>query len=146
MDTNALTDALLGELAVPSPSIDQVMQVQAAMQAMPQLELQATMHFTDHACARELFMPAGAALVGRMHKTKHLLVVCSGTVRMTAEGLMQDITGPCVLHTTPGTKRLILALTDATLITFHVTEETDVDRIAEQILMPDPVPALENGQ
>ena len=37
-------------------------------------------------------------------------------------------------QTHPGMKRVIYAITDTVWTTFHVTEETDVDKIAEQIL------------
>jgi hypothetical protein len=37
-------------------------------------------------------------------------------------------------QTQPGMKRVIYAITDTVWTTFHVTEETDVDKIAEQIL------------
>jgi hypothetical protein len=133
-------DTLATEV-LPAPSLAQICRLQAALMDMPQAEAPVQHHFTDHAYARELFVPAGMMLVGKMHATRHLLVVTGDCTIINGEH-RQRITGTRVLHTEPGTKRAIFTHADTTLITFHVTEETDLEKIEDAIILPDPVELL----
>ncbi len=113
--------------------------IQDLMLSMPQAETETRHHFADGIYARELFIPAGVCLVGALHKTNHLFTVSQGEcVAVTHEG-REEIKAPYMGQTQPGMKRVIYAITDTVLTTFHVTEETDVDKIAEQILEPEAV-------
>ena len=104
------------------------------MLSMPQAETETRHHFADGIYARELFIPAGVCLVGALHKTNHLFTVSQGEcVAVTHEG-REEIKAPYMGQTHPGMKRVIYAITDTVWTTFHVTEETDVDKIAEQII------------
>jgi hypothetical protein len=103
------------------------------MLAMPQAETEVTHHFADGIYARELFIPAGVCLVGALHNTNHLFTVSQGEcVAVTHEG-REEIKAPYMGQTHPGMKRMIYAITDTVWTTFHVTEETDVDKIADEI-------------
>jgi len=126
-------------LAHVQPTIEQIMELQQAIGELPQVELPLFHHFTDHAYARELHIPAGVAIVGKMHRTHHFLIVASGHISVTTGEGQEDVIGPKVIITTPGTKRAIYAHTDAVLITCHVTDETDLDKIEAAVIMPDPV-------
>ncbi len=119
-----------------APSIEQIQSLQAAMRAGPTIDLEVQHHFTDGAYVRELHMPAGSALVGKMHRTAHILIV-TGDVTIINGAARERITGTCVLHTTPGTKRAIVAHADSVLITMHVTPETDLDEIERAIIVPE---------
>jgi hypothetical protein len=43
-----------------------------------------------------------------------------------------------VIESQPGTKRIILALTDAIAINVHKTDKTDLDEIEAELLEPEP--------
>ena len=104
------------------------------MLSMPQAETETKHHFADGIYARELFIPAGVCLVGALHKTNHLFTVSQGEcVAVTHEG-REEIKAPYMGQTQPGMKRVIYAITDTVWTTFHVTEETDVDKVAKEIL------------
>jgi len=45
------------------------------------------------------------------------------------------VEAPYIVETQPGIKRVVYAETDTVMITFHVTNETDIEKIAEQILV-----------
>lgn len=121
------------------PTIEQIMALQATMAKMPQVEMGLFHHFASGAYARELHMKAGDAIVGKMHKTQHFLIVATGRISVTTSAGQEDIIGPKVIVTEPGTKRAIYAHTDAVLVTFHVTDETDLGKIEAQVIQPDPV-------
>ena len=116
-----------------------IYKAQDVMLSMPQAETELTHHFADGIYARELHIPAGLCLLCALHKTNHLFVVSQGEcVAVTHEG-KEEIKAPYMGQTQPGMKRVIYAITDTVWTTFHVTEETDVDKIAEQILEPEAV-------
>lgn len=129
----------LNPLSHVKPTIEQIMALQAAMAEMPQAEMDLFHHFADGAYARELHIPAGVAIVGKMHRTQHFLIVASGHISVTTSAGQEDIIGPKVIITEPGTKRAIYAFTDAVLITVHVTDETDLAKIEDHVIQPDPV-------
>lgn len=112
-----------------------IYRLQDFMRELPQVEPAVIHHFSDGIYARELHIPAGVCLVGALHATKHLFTVSSGKcVSVTGAGRL-DIEAPYMGETLPGMKRVIHALTDTVWTTFHVTDETDIDKIAEQILV-----------
>ena len=112
--------------------------LQAAMSAMPQAELQTQHFWADGMYCRFLPRPAGTLIVGKVHRKEHLYVICSGTVRITqGDGEATEVTGPAVLVSKPGTKRAVLAMTDATCLTVHRTNRTDLNEIEEELIEPD---------
>ena len=112
--------------------------LQAAMAALPQAELPTEHFFADGMYCRFLPRPAGTLIVGKVHRKEHLYVVCCGTVQVSdGTGAAREITGPAVLVSKPGTKRAVLALTDATCLTVHRTDSTDLDEIEAELIEPD---------
>lgn len=114
-----------------------VKRLQAEMAKLPQADLMTQHFFADGMYCRFLPRPAGTLIVGKVHRKEHLYVVCSGTVRVTTEKGVIDITGPKVVVSRPGTKRAVLALTDATCLTVHRTDKLDLDDIEEELIKPD---------
>lgn len=143
---NALTIPLitpfLGHEASPlelrEPSIDKIRRLQFEMAKLPQVELPTEHYFADGMYCRSLFRPAGTLIVGKVHRKEHFYVVCSGTVKVTTDDGVQEITGPRVIVSKPGTKRAVLAMTDATCLTVHRTDSTDLDEIEREVIEPEP--------
>jgi hypothetical protein len=100
-------------------------------------------HFAPGAYAREIGLPAGALVVGKIHRHAHINVVSWGRALVaTPEGVL-EIEAPYTFVSQPGTKRVVLALTDVVWTTVHVTDETDLDRIEAEVIAPgfDALPA-----
>jgi hypothetical protein len=100
-------------------------------------------HFADGVYLRELFMAAGTVVVGKIHRTKHLTIICNGTVRITTDDGVKEVTGPAVFASEVGAKKAIFAITDSTLMNPHPTTETDIDKIEKAFIAPS-FEALEN--
>lgn len=91
--------------------------------------------FASGVYARQMTIPAGALVVGKLHKTEHLSVLLSGSVQITTESGTQKHHAPKVMVAPPGTKRVALALTDCIWLTFHaVGEERDLEKIEERFI------------
>ena len=113
---------------------DGIFKAQDLMLQMPQAETGVTDHFADGLYARELFIPAGVCLVGALHKTNHIFTVSQGECYAVTHEGKEHIVAPYTGQTRPGMKRVIYAVTDTVWTTYHPTDETNPEKIAEQIL------------
>jgi len=76
-------------------------------------------------------------LTSMVHKTQHPFVISQGSVKVTSDNEGSVIyEAPFTGITEPNTRRALHALTDVIWTTFHVTNETDVAKIGEEILEP----------
>jgi hypothetical protein len=126
--------------------VRKAIQLQRAIESMPHLvqaDFPLLHNFSKGVYARSLLIPAGHVIVGHRHATEHLLIMSVGDVDITTDAGMQRLSGFQVINTLPGIKRAILAHADTILTTIHVTDETDLDVIASQILTSEPRPAIE---
>lgn len=119
------------------PTHEQIYKLQSALSVFPQIELETSHYFADGMYCRVIPRPAGTVLVGKVHKKEHFYIVCSGTIRVTTDEWMRDVIGPEVIVSKTGTKRAVLALTDAVCLTVHRTENTDLDEMEKELLEPD---------
>jgi hypothetical protein len=113
---------------------DGIFKAQDLMLQMPQVETVVTDHFADGLYARELFIPAGVCLVGALHKTNHIFTVSQGECYAVTHEGKEHMVAPYTGQTRPGMKRVIYAVTDTVWTTYHPTDETNPEKIAEQIL------------
>ena len=94
-------------------------------------------HYAPGSYAREIELPAGSCVVGKIHRHAHVNVVSKGCVLVyTAEDGLLEIEAPMTFVSKAGTKRAVLALEDAVWTTVHVTEETDLAAIERDIIAP----------
>lgn len=140
MDVTSLPiDPATDHALATAPSIAPIQALQAFMAVQPeQVKLEVRHHFTAGLYARELIVPAGVLLVGALHRTRHLFVLTQGTIVVNTGDGPQEISAPYTCETLPGIKRAITALTDARMMTFHVTEETDLAKIEAAVIVPEP--------
>lgn len=116
--------------------------LQREMAKMPQVQLPTRHFFADGMYCRFLPRPAGTLIVGKVHKREHFYIVASGTVRVSENDGMTAVeyTAPTLLVSQPGTKRAVLAITDAVCLTIHRLEHPtqDLDAIERELMEDDP--------
>lgn len=115
-----------------------VAQLEAHLRAMPQVEMPVTHYHFHHGYGRELFIPAGTVLTGKIHKFTNLNVLLSGEIAvLLADGTVKRA-GPGHVEVAPaGMKRVGYALTDTRWLTVHGTEETDLEKIEAEVIAQD---------
>ena len=105
-----------------------------------------THHFTPGLYCREIFMPKDMVITSRVHRYRHPFVVSQGKCMVYMGGQGEEswtpISAPHFGITEPGTRRVLVILEDTVWTTFHVTNETDVEKIAADILVPYENPLL----
>ena len=107
---------------------------EAELAKHPQVHLPLIHRFTPGMYIREIFMPSGTVLTSMRHKTRHPFVVLEGVAEVIDEqGRSEILTAGHLGVTDPGTRRVIRIHADCRWATFHVTENTDPDEIADEI-------------
>lgn len=95
-------------------------------------------HFCKGMYARELFIPQGAVVVGKMHAKENFFLLAMGELSLlTPEGVIR-VRGPHLAVTRPGDKRAVYAHTDAICYNFHPNEndERDMDALESRYIVP----------
>lgn len=93
-----------------------------------------THHFAPGVYAREMWMPAGCLITGKIHLTEHLNILSQGKVSVSNQGESIEMTAPHTFVSPVGTKRAIYAHEDSTWTTIHATELTDPEEIEDEII------------
>lgn len=100
----------------------------------PQIEFEVIHHFSPGIYARELRIPAGVMLTGKIHKTKHLCIM-SGDIEVMSEDGGGRFTGYHTFLSKPGVKRIGYAHADTVFTTIHATDETDVAKLEAMLVV-----------
>lgn len=110
---------------------DKVNIIEAEILKHPQTEPVINHHFSPGIYARELHIPAGAILTGRVHKYENLNILSSGEMAVLTDDGMKRVSAPFTVVSPPGTKRVAYAFTDCVWTTILATDETDPDVIEQ---------------
>lgn len=117
-------------------AIDAVQTVEDIIKQFPQAEIETRHYFAGGVYEREILVPAGTLITGKIHLTEHLAKLVSGVLRIWSESEQGVFTGPVTFISQPGEKRLGYAETDVVFSTFHyVGENTDVDEIEKALVV-----------
>ncbi len=126
--------------AKKNPSLNAI---EAMIAAAPQIDFPLVHRFTPGLYAREIFMPAGAILTSKIHKTEHPYVISKGRVSVWIEGIgWERLRAPHTGITKPGTRRLLYIHEDTIWTTFHPTTETDLEVIERLLIEPHDIGGL----
>lgn len=100
-----------------------------------QIKIEPKHHFSKGLYAREIFIPKGTLLTGKIHKHEHLNIISQGDISVLTEFGVQRVKAPFTLISQPGTKRLGYTNEDTVWTTIHVTSETDLEKIEEEFIL-----------
>lgn len=107
------------------------------MGRMVKADLKTYHHFGHQIYGRELHIPAGTALTGKIHRYSCINVVTEGTIAVATEEGEHIVEAPAVFVSPPGIKRAGYAITDTVWITFHHSEQTDPELVEEEVIAKD---------
>lgn len=129
------------------PSRDDIVRLQAAMVPLQCEQPEPGHHFAPGMYLRELLVPAGMLIVGKIHRHAHFLFVMRGRALVISEfGRMEVSTGHFSVSPA-GVKRVVLALEDTHFVTVHVNREDsrDLAVIEAEHIEPEVLPTLTAG-
>jgi len=93
--------------------------------------------FAPGVYAREMSIPKGVLLMGKLHRTEHINVISKGRLKVLTENGVVEIVAPYTFVSGTGTQRLGYALEDTVWTTFHPTIETDLAKIEALVVAED---------
>ena len=89
--------------------------------------------------AREMFIPKGTLIIGKIHRHQHLNFISKGRVRVVTEFGTKYLEAPCTFVSEVGLKRAVYAEEDTLWTTVHLTEfesEAELDKIEQEVISP----------
>lgn len=114
---------------------EKVDRLQVALAKFPQVDMPLTHRFTPGLYVREIFMPKGALVISKIHKTEHPYAVLKGHAAvLTDTGQVEQIKAPFIGITKAGMRRVLFVHEDCVWATFHPTELTDLAEIEDRII------------
>lgn len=128
--------------AAPSQaSIDRVMEgrermarLTSAMLSMDQIDIPIKHTFAPGMYVREMVMPKGSLIVGKIHKHDHIIIVSSGDCTVYSKDGLQRLKGPCTATYTAGTQRAIYAHEDTIWHNIHAVESDDIAEVEDYLV------------
>lgn len=115
-----------------------VQRLKRAMLRMEQYQPETKHHFHGGMYCREVLRAADVTVVGKVHLKEHFYLVAEGTVKITTDDGVKEVTGPHLMKCKPGTQRAVYAVTDALCMTFHITDATTPDEAEAELVEDDP--------
>lgn len=93
-------------------------------------------YFADGTYTREMFMPKGVVLSGKIHSHKHTNILMEGAIDVVSDGELRTIIAPCIWVSEAGSQRTIRALEDTVFVNIHhnVGNSTDLEEIEKNVI------------
>lgn len=105
----------------------------AMLAALPQTEMPVTHRFSRGVYCRELVIPKGTVLTGRIHKHSQINILLSGDISVLTEGGVKRLQAPVVFESPSGAKRAGFAHEDTVWLTICGTDTTDPDALEDEL-------------
>ncbi len=89
--------------------------------------------------ARQMFIPKGTLIIGKIHRHQHLNFILKGKVSVATEFGKKYMEAPCTFISEVGLKRAVYAEEDTIWTTVHLTKyhgEENLDKIENEVISP----------
>ena len=131
--------AILRALVLPPDKLswyDKVDIVAKELLKMPQPECPLKHHFAPGVYIREIFMPAGSIIIGKIHKTEHFNIIQQGKLSLIDDDKTTFLEGPITFISKGGVQKVLYIHEDTLWSTVHLTDERDLDKLEAQLIEP----------
>lgn len=112
----------------------EVTEVEDLIRLCDPVSMPVTHHFAHGVYAREIFIPKGTVLTGKIHKYSQFNIMPKGDLSVLTETGIERVKAPFSIVSPAGTKRIAYAHEDTIWITVHGTEETDLEKIENHFI------------
>lgn len=117
---------------------EQLQHLTAAMQETGQtVELTVEHYFSNKTYVREMVVPKGVALVGKIHRYECTNILAAGKMRIVTEEGRLDISAPYTYVSGPGVTKAMYALEDSVFINVHPWDgHSTEEEMEERLIVP----------
>lgn len=146
-DAAMIATNLENGIEIPKEKITaMIFKMQAEMELMPQIETPLKHYFSKELYAREMTIPKGSLVVGKIHKFTSLSIISKGDISiLSIDGVMR-VKAPYTIVASPGAKRLVYAHEETVWTVIHATKETDLAKIEDEVIAKDYSEVVGNDQ
>lgn len=105
---------------------------------LPQVAIPLRNYFAHHLYGREMYVPAGVTITGKVHKTSTIDVLLQGKIAVYSDdGVVRVLEAPLVLESHAGTSKAGHVLEDVRWITFHHvdTDSKDINNLERELVV-----------
>src|SRR5258708_4356056 len=113
--------------------VERVTRLETEVKKLPQVEMLPKHYFAQGVYGREITIPKGVVLIGRVHHQSQINVISKGEISVTTPDGVKRFKAPCTIISPPGTKRAGFAHEETVWTTFLGTHETDAGVIEETL-------------
>ena len=103
----------------------------------PEVEFPVEHIFSPGLYSRQMTLPAGGLIVGKINRHPCLNVILKGRISVLSEEGPKEIIGPCVFTSEANIKRVGLVHEETIWINVHPTNETDLEKLEEELIVPE---------
>jgi len=91
--------------------------------------------FSEGVYIREMFMPKGGLVIGKLYKISHTWFLLSGELEVATDEGNEYYIGPCYVNAPEGTKRVLHAVSDVIFVNVYPNPENiiDTDKLEEML-------------
>jgi quercetin dioxygenase-like cupin family protein len=108
--------------------------IESALREQGEIALDLRHYFSHKIYAREMFIPKGTVVTGKIHKHENLNILLSGELSVLLADGVRRMRAPMIIVSPPGTRRVAYAHEDTVWVTIHGTEEQDLDKIESEFV------------
>lgn len=114
---------------------DKILSAEQYIASLPQSDIPVDHTFASGLYCRQIIIPAGTVLTGKVHRVEDITIVPYGRISVMTEDGFKEVTGPCKFVGAPGVKKIAYAHEDTMWINIFPTMETDLDIIEEALFV-----------
>ncbi len=128
----------MNEIEIFKKQLD-IIGLENKLKEFPQEIIPTNHEFMGGVYLRTIFIPGGTLLIGKRHRYESCNLLLSGELSVyVGDGIpAKRIKGPFFFRSEPGSKKIGYAHTDVVFINLHPTQETDLEKIEEEFIIPE---------
>lgn len=132
---------VMAQTSSPDEILDRL---EVTIAQLPPVDLITEHLFAHKTYARILHIPAGTVLTGKPHRFDTLNILLKGRINVAASNEPSRIMeAPAIFVAKAGSRRAGMTLDDTIWVNVHGTEETDVEKIEAEQIIPHVNPMLD---
>ena len=104
---------------------------------LPSVDCPVKHYFAHGTYTREMFIPAGTTVVGKIHRHSCINILSQGHIKVVTDEGEFELHAPHTRVSGPGVKKAVYAFTDCIWINVHPWEgEEDLELIEHEVIVP----------